>query len=284
MATSRSLGLAMMRQPVTPQALQPKPMAMVRLCRPQGPPPPERHHPKGHPGRSPPPPPTARGERRKERGGGAHHRYHPRHRPVDAVHHSPLHPPRRSCQQTPQWFLQRRQPPAQQPGGGIGPLYGQVEHQPQQQKHHRKACKPGGQQPIQPPVRGVGVWPGAPDALPPDLLRQRHHRRRQAVPQGLPGERSQPLLRPLPQGLFPPLWAGFPTAAPRHGGGTFPSPAVPAPPPPAGRRSASSRPPTTPGGTPPPPDAAAPPSPSRCGRRWPPPAHPAAAPGALFGV
>ena len=37
MATSRSLGLAMMRQPVTPQALQPKPMAMVRLCRPQAP-------------------------------------------------------------------------------------------------------------------------------------------------------------------------------------------------------------------------------------------------------
>ena len=77
---------------------------------------------------------------------------------------------------------------------------------------------------------------------------------------------------------------GFPTAAPRHGGGTFPSPAVPAPPPPAGRRSASSRPPMAPGGTPPPPDAAAPPSPSRCGRRWPPPAHPAAAPSAGSGA
>ena len=34
MATSRSRGLSMMRQPVTPQALQPKPMHMVRLWRP----------------------------------------------------------------------------------------------------------------------------------------------------------------------------------------------------------------------------------------------------------
>ena len=37
MAISRSRGLSMMRQPITPQALQPKPMHMVRLCRPQAP-------------------------------------------------------------------------------------------------------------------------------------------------------------------------------------------------------------------------------------------------------
>ena len=37
MATSRSRGLSMMRQPVTPQALQPKPMHIVRLCRPCAP-------------------------------------------------------------------------------------------------------------------------------------------------------------------------------------------------------------------------------------------------------
>ena len=34
-AMSRSRGLSMMRQPVTPAALQPKPMAMVRACLPQ---------------------------------------------------------------------------------------------------------------------------------------------------------------------------------------------------------------------------------------------------------
>ena len=34
MAASRSRGLSMMRQPMTPQALQPSPMHMVRLCRP----------------------------------------------------------------------------------------------------------------------------------------------------------------------------------------------------------------------------------------------------------
>ena len=33
-AVSRSRGESIMRQPVTPQALQPKPMHMVRLCRP----------------------------------------------------------------------------------------------------------------------------------------------------------------------------------------------------------------------------------------------------------
>ena len=35
MAMSRSLGESMIRQPVTPTALQPKPMAMVRHCLPQ---------------------------------------------------------------------------------------------------------------------------------------------------------------------------------------------------------------------------------------------------------
>lgn len=39
-AVSRSRGESMMRQPVTPQALQPKPMHMVRLWRPW---PPQRH-------------------------------------------------------------------------------------------------------------------------------------------------------------------------------------------------------------------------------------------------
>ena len=34
-ASSRSLGESMMRHPVTPAALQPKPMHMVRLCLPQ---------------------------------------------------------------------------------------------------------------------------------------------------------------------------------------------------------------------------------------------------------
>ena len=37
MAMSRSRGLSMMRQPITPQALQPRPMHMVRLCRPCAP-------------------------------------------------------------------------------------------------------------------------------------------------------------------------------------------------------------------------------------------------------
>ena len=35
MAMSRSLGESMIRQPVTPAALQPSPMAMVRHCLPQ---------------------------------------------------------------------------------------------------------------------------------------------------------------------------------------------------------------------------------------------------------
>ena len=35
MAMSRSLGESMIRQPVTPAALQPKPIAMVRACFPQ---------------------------------------------------------------------------------------------------------------------------------------------------------------------------------------------------------------------------------------------------------
>ena len=37
MASSRSLGELMIRHPTTPAALQPKPMAMVRACRPQEP-------------------------------------------------------------------------------------------------------------------------------------------------------------------------------------------------------------------------------------------------------
>ena len=36
-AMSRSRGESMMRQPVTPQALQPRPMHIVRLCRPCAP-------------------------------------------------------------------------------------------------------------------------------------------------------------------------------------------------------------------------------------------------------
>ena len=37
LATSRSLGLSMMRQPVTPQAAHPKDMHMVSACFPQVP-------------------------------------------------------------------------------------------------------------------------------------------------------------------------------------------------------------------------------------------------------
>ena len=132
MATSRSRGLSMMRQPVTPQALHPRVLQQ--------------------------------GEQREEDGHGRqHHRNHPGRRAVYPVHQRFPQPPRRAAQQGSQRLLRRHEPPAQQLRGPVGAPDGEPQHRTQQQQHHRHAA-PAGEHAVQPPVTGVDLLGAAGEA------------------------------------------------------------------------------------------------------------------------
>ncbi len=263
MATSRSLGLAMMRQPVTPQALQPEAHGHGEALPPAGARRPEAPiHAEGHFWADIRRPPAWReqGERRWPWEAASlpltHATVRPGCRPPPApcTHHHGA-PASRAWQ----WFLQRRQPPRQQPEG-ISYVYGQVEHQPQQQKASpespvsREVSSPAAD-----PGRG---GPAAPDALP---------------------DSSASATSPTPSGCPVACPGGAPAVALRHrtvpsvGGVSLTAKAtarrrdIPLPLQSQRRlhrRDVGQLPAVlqlAPGGTPPPPDAAAPPSPLSAG-------------------